>query len=42
MGVRNDESTARSDREYIGSNPKWNNPNWLYCLPIRKWSDLDI
>ena len=42
MGVRNDESTARSDREYVGSNPKWNNPNWLYCLPIRKWSDLDI
>lgn len=42
MGVRNEESNARSDRQYIEHNPKWSNPNWLSCLPIRKWSEFDV
>ena len=42
MGVRNDESNARSGRQFIEHNPKWTNPNWFSCLPIRKWSELDV
>ena len=42
MGVRNDESTARADREYITHNPKWRDKEWYGCLPIRKWSELDV
>lgn len=42
MGVRNDESSARANRQFIEHNPKWSNPNWLSCLPIRKWTDLDV
>lgn len=42
MGLRNDESTKRADREDITHNPKWGNRNWYGCLPIRKWSDFDI
>lgn len=42
MGVRNDESNARSDRQYITHNPKWGDRDWYGCLPIRKWSELDV
>lgn len=42
MGVRNEESQTRSNRQYIEHNPKWSNPNWISCNPIRKWSDLDV
>ena len=42
MGVRNAESNTRANRQFIEHDPKWNNPNWLSCLPIRKWSDLDV
>lgn len=42
MGVRNAESNTRANRQFIEHNPKWTNPNWLSCLPIRKWSDLDV
>lgn len=42
MGVRNDESSKRADREYISHNPKWGNKQWYSCLPIRKWSELDV
>lgn len=42
MGVRNDESNKRADREFISKNPKWKDKDWLSCLPIRKWSELDI
>lgn len=42
MGVRNDESNARADREYITHNPKWEDRDWYGCLPIRKWSDFDV
>lgn len=42
MGVRNDESNARADREYITHNSKWRDKEWYGCLPIRKWSELDV
>lgn len=42
MGVRNDESANRADREDITHNPKWGSRDWYGCLPIRKWSELDI
>lgn len=42
MGVRNDESNARADREFITHNPKWADRDWYGCLPIRKWSELDV
>ncbi len=42
MGVRNDESNSRADREYITHNPKWRDKEWYGCLPIRKWSELDV
>ena len=42
MGVRNDESNTRANREFITHNPKWGNRDWYGCLPIRKWSELDV
>lgn len=42
MGVRNDESTTRADREDITHNPKWGSRDWYGCLPIRKYTDLDV
>lgn len=42
MGVRNEESNARSDRKDITHSPKWGDKQWYSCLPIRKWSELDV
>ena len=42
MGVRNDESNKRADREYITHNPKWNDKDWYGLLPICKWASLDV
>lgn len=42
MGVRNDESLVRANREFIDHNPKWSNANWKSCQPIRKWDDLSV
>lgn len=42
MGVRNDESNARTDRQDISHNPKWGNRDWFSCLPIRTWSEFDV
>lgn len=36
MGVRNDESANRADREDYTHNPKWGDLEWYGCLPIRK------
>lgn len=41
LGMRNEESSARSDYEDYWKNEKWGE-NWFGCLPIRKWSELDI
>ena len=32
MGVRNDESSKRADREYITHNPKWGEKDWYGCF----------
>lgn len=42
MGVRNDESNARSSRQDIEHNPKWGDRKWIGLLPIRKWTELEI
>lgn len=42
MGVRNDESAGRADREDITHNPKWGDKDWYGCLPIRRYSDFDV
>lgn len=42
MGVRNDESNSRADREDITHNPKWGNKEWFGCLPIRRWTELEV
>ena len=42
MGVRNDESNERADRQDFSKNPKWGNREWISCLPIRKWSEFMI
>lgn len=42
MGIRNDESNARANRTDFEKNPLWGDNNWLSCLPIRTWSELDV
>lgn len=42
MGIRNDESNARSNRQDIEHNPKWGDRKWIGLLPIRKWTELEI
>lgn len=41
MGMRNEESSKRSNYGDMWKNEKWCN-NWQACLPIRKWTELDI
>ena len=44
MGVRNSESNSRADRKYFTQSKKAQTKNFtsVQCLPIRKWSDLDV
>lgn len=41
MGMRNSESTGRSEYGDYWKNNKWGD-NWLSVLPIRKWSELEV
>lgn len=41
LGMRNEESDKRSNYNDMWSNPKWCE-NWKGCLPIRKWTELEI
>ena len=41
LGMRNEESSTRSDYGDMWRNNKWCD-NWQGCLPIRKWTELDI
>lgn len=41
MGMRNEESSTRSGYLDYWKNEKWSE-NWMGCLPIRKWSELDV
>lgn len=42
MGVRNDESVGRRDREDYTFNPRWYDRDWCGALPIRTWSEFDV
>jgi len=42
FGMRNDESNSRSEYQDEWVNNKWNAPNWLGILPIRKWTEFDV
>lgn len=42
FGIRNEESSQRSNYEDVTKNPMWGNRDWIGVLPIRKWAELDI
>lgn len=42
MGMRNQESSTRSNYIDTWKNEKWGNRKWNAILPIRKWSELDV
>lgn len=42
IGMRNEESNARSTYGDIWKNEKWGNRDWIALLPIREWSELDV
>ena len=41
LGMRNEESSTRSGYTEEWNNEKWPD-TWKGCLPIRKWSELDV
>lgn len=42
MGMRNQESSTRSEYGDCWKNKKWGNRNWNAILPIRKWDELFV
>ena len=42
MGLRNDESSGRSEYEDEWINTEWGKTKWQGILPIRRWTELDI
>lgn len=42
MGMRNEESSARSDYDFLWKNTQWKNETWQGLLPIRKWTELEL
>ncbi|MCD7996500.1 MAG: phosphoadenosine phosphosulfate reductase family protein [Clostridiales bacterium] len=42
MGMRNQESTTRSNYQDEIYNPEWGITKWQGILPIREWSELDV
>ena len=42
MGMRNQESSKRSNYTDVWINDKWKNRDWVAVLPIRQWSELDV
>lgn len=42
FGIRNEESSQRSNYDDITKNPMWGDRDWIGVLPIRKWTELDI
>lgn len=42
LGMRNEESSTRSDYGFIWRNIQWSNKTWIACLPIRKWSEVEL
>lgn len=42
MGMRNEESNTRANYNFEYKNPNWQEDSWVGCLPIRKWSELEL
>lgn len=42
MGMRNEESSTRSDYGFEWANEQWLNKTWVSVLPIRKWTELEL
>lgn len=42
MGMRNEESSTRSNYGFMWRNIQWGKKKWLGILPIRKWSELEL
>lgn len=42
MGMRNQESSKRSNYTDEWKNDKWKGREWNAILPIREWSELDV
>jgi len=42
MGMRNEESSSRSDYGFEWKNTQWINKTWVGTLPIRKWTELEL
>lgn len=41
-GMRNEESTTRSNYKDEWKNILWEDDTWVGCLPIRKWTELEL
>ena len=41
-GMRNEESTTRSNYQDEWKNILWEDNTWVGCLPIRKWTELEL
>lgn len=42
MGMRNEESSTRSNYDFLWRNIQWKNDTWQGLLPIRKWTELEL
>lgn len=42
FGMRNQESTKRSNYQDVWRNEKWGKRDWIALLPIRKWTEFDV
>lgn len=42
MGMRNEESSTRSNYDFLWKNIQWENETWQGLLPIRKWTELEL
>ena len=42
MGMRNEESSTRSNYGFLWKNIQWENDTWQGLLPIRKWTELEL
>ncbi|HPO11697.1 MAG TPA: phosphoadenosine phosphosulfate reductase family protein [bacterium] len=42
MGMRNEESSTRSNYDFLWKNTQWKNNTWQGLLPIRKWTELEL
>lgn len=41
-GMRNEESANRANYDYDFRNIAWTDDTWMGCLPIRKWTEVEL